>query len=1092
MWLACAACIFVASQVLAAWKNTIVFPDEPYAHPSTGNLPGWVKFTILTSDPNVVYFQDSAVYPFHYDFAVAELEPFAGMSPSEFDAVTLYLDGQMAILGAVILPPPLTPYGDPPPEYGIEIVGRDPYPRETVRDVFQLVESKVIGTAQAFYFPTFEQRESAEQHRDYLEAHGIIISSADRWARDNTCYSTGWTIGELNFFPGDQIDAAYLSGALRPDDILLTDAVPSEIPFLAGVLTLSASTPNSHVAILAQTFGIPFVHLVLDEDAQHAQSLVGRKVALRARHTCRVRLVDVEDELDQATIDEVMMLKAPPPLDIQAKQVLGAYSANVDGLQLSDIRFFGGKAANFSVVRGAVPANSPVATAFSFDLWDGFMDQEMTGGNTLRQEITQMLVPFDTYPPPNMSALADVLDDIRDMIKDDTVFDSALQAAVIDTLQDPQYGFAPELKIRFRSSTNVEDSDQFTGAGLYDSYSGCLADDLDGDSSGPSICDADQDNERGVFRAIRKVFASFYNNNAFLERLKYGIDENDVGMALLVHHSFPDPIELANGVGTLRHTWSGHTYVYLVSQTGAHSVTNPEPGAISEEVDVDISVGGVITPEVVRYSNLVQLGATVMDFPDEYIDLTGLLILVADVYEAASGLTSYKLEYEYKKTAPNDDLVITQVRRIPWQSSYTTPFLINDPQEFCTFQGEWGDVYANHRLKTRLSLNTRNMWLTEENLQNGFYGEASLRYAAGCLVQTQDGDMMTWPSATHSFADGTSTHGWVFDHLENVRTYALTTGEPWPSSLEIPTEASTGETPLVFLGDFDMLKLEADYASPVVAGTGSSSSDSVRLVDCSKYDQGPWRQRYVSQGGQSITTQFYFPPPPLGGTAGYTAPLQSFSQTLITNMTTDQILLDEEFSQTYRPEHHNFEENFVFEPALDPHTTLQQLDELTAAGIRAIYMYTTSSTEGFFVTFGELEWGDTCEPCSDADEDNHCKQAPDLDCDDTNPDVWATPGEVSDLIFFDWTNLGWSQPAEIGGTSVAYDTLRSRHSDDFVATLRCIESDDGTDLTATDAAFPFPGNLFYYLVRAVNDCPDGDGPLGQASSGAPRVAADCP
>ena len=108
--------------------------------------------------------------------------------------------------------------------------------------------------------------------------------------------------------------------------------------------------------------------------------------------------------------------------------------------------------------------------------------------------------------PVIIAALAAALTGLRAVIEDDTAFSPALAAAVLTTLQDPQYGFDPTSKLRFRSSTNVEDSEQFTGAGLYDSKSGCLADDLDADSSGPSICDPSEPNERGVFRAIRKVY----------------------------------------------------------------------------------------------------------------------------------------------------------------------------------------------------------------------------------------------------------------------------------------------------------------------------------------------------------------------------------------------------------------------------------------------------------------------------------------------------------------------------------------------------------------------------------------------------------
>ena len=132
-----------------------------------------------------------------------------------------------------------------------------------------------------------------------------------------------------------------------------------------------------------------------------------------------------------------------------------------------------------------------------------------------------------------------------------TAFSAELREAVIDVLTDPIYGFNPEAKLRFRSSTNVEDSEDFIGAGLYSSYSGCLADDLSDVTGDLCHCDPNADGSRSVFTAIRRVFASFYSDNAFLERLRHNVDETAVGMAVLVHHSFPDEIELANGVATV-------------------------------------------------------------------------------------------------------------------------------------------------------------------------------------------------------------------------------------------------------------------------------------------------------------------------------------------------------------------------------------------------------------------------------------------------------------------------------------------------------------------------------------------------------------
>jgi hypothetical protein len=53
-----------------AWKNQITLPDEPF---QSWTSPPYVKFTVITKppyDPNVVYFQDSSRYEFHFAFAL--------------------------------------------------------------------------------------------------------------------------------------------------------------------------------------------------------------------------------------------------------------------------------------------------------------------------------------------------------------------------------------------------------------------------------------------------------------------------------------------------------------------------------------------------------------------------------------------------------------------------------------------------------------------------------------------------------------------------------------------------------------------------------------------------------------------------------------------------------------------------------------------------------------------------------------------------------------------------------------------------------------------------------------------------------------
>jgi hypothetical protein len=124
----------------------------------------------------------------------------------------------------------------------------------------------------------------------------------------------------------------------------------------------------------------------------------------------------------------------------------------------------------------------------------------------------------------------------------------------------------------------------------------------------------------------------------------------------------------------------------------------------------------------------------------------------------------------------------------------------------------------------------------------------------------------------------------------------------------------------------------------------------------------------------------------------------------------------------------------------------------------------------------------------DGDLDGYCT----TDCDDTNGQVWAAPGEVRDLLFQeDSQTLAWSAPADPGGITAAYDTLRSQAAGDFGAAAICVESDDSSDRSSVDATVPADGGVFFYLVRAENACPAGQGSPGTRSDGAPRSGRTC-
>jgi hypothetical protein len=119
-----------------------------------------------------------------------------------------------------------------------------------------------------------------------------------------------------------------------------------------------------------------------------------------------------------------------------------------------------------------------------------------------------------------------------------------------------------------------------------------------------------------------------------------------------------------------------------------------------------------------------------------------------------------------------------------------------------------------------------------------------------------------------------------------------------------------------------------------------------------------------------------------------TYPLSHFVETRITGLTTQPIVLHGYYSQTFHPFHHNFGEEFLFEPRLEPGISQSVLDELEAKNIQLIYfcnpIISTLSYEDIpflvadidddsdvdFTDFARLgsRWLDTvCDDCGGAD-----------------------------------------------------------------------------------------------------------------------------
>ena len=117
------------------------------------------------------------------------------------------------------------------------------------------------------------------------------------------------------------------------------------------------------------------------------------------------------------------------------------------------------------------------------------------------------------------------------------------------------------------------------------------------------------------------------------------------------------------------------------------------------------------------------------------------------------------------------------------------------------------------------------------------------------------------------------------------------------------------------------------------------------------------------------------------------------------------------------------------------------------------------------------------------------------DCVEGDEAIWGTPSDVLNLRVAKLgtvAQLTWDEPAAPGASRPEYELIRTPNPQDFVDSAVCLSGFDPTARQYNDALVP--QGLLAYLVRAINDCPDGagEGSVGTDSDGAARIVRDCP
>jgi rifampicin phosphotransferase len=310
-------------------------------------------------------------------------------------------------------------------------------------------------------------------------------------------FNRGRSVGRLRLLP--RYDQSVI---LHPRDIVVLGETPIGLPPVAGIVTAQPGTALSHLNILARTWGVPSVYV---RNAFNVlKPLDGKWVLLDAKtgnysvreaSTQEVRLA----ERDAATSGRL----ASPRFDLGTQDFAELVEQNRDMVVA-----YGAKSANLGhVIRSSVPGVT-VPSGFTVPFyWYDYFIKENNLSPLVEAIATDPRMKTDrVYAKARLAAL-------RSRIANGDL-DPHFKNALLDRVHR---GYRSK-GLFVRSSTNSEDLPNFSGAGLYTTVPNVKGDDA-------------------IVDAIRKVWASVWNDEAFFAREQAGIDHLKVYMAVLLQEA---------------------------------------------------------------------------------------------------------------------------------------------------------------------------------------------------------------------------------------------------------------------------------------------------------------------------------------------------------------------------------------------------------------------------------------------------------------------------------------------------------------------------------------------------------------------------
>jgi rifampicin phosphotransferase len=323
-------------------------------------------------------------------------------------------------------------------------------------------------------------------------------------------------LSEVNS-PGDYaaLNAATAVGVLRIIDRMTDETIidrneiaifreaPISLTPLQGVITTTFSTPLAHVNLLAKGWGAPNAYI---RDADRLfKALEGRFVYFETREDgYTLRPADTKETLEAGKRLAKRSDLLTPAADLEFRQL-----TDLKDQRKGDAKRFGAKSANLGEVMRAARAgavrNVIVPSGFSipFFHYERFIEE-----NGLEETIVEILGNdrFNHDPVYRKQRLAELRAKIQQGRLNEE-FSRAVIARRREMLGDKG--------VFVRSSTNSEDLPNFSGAGLYTTV--------------PNVRD-----DNALLEAVKTVWASLWNYEAYEARESFGINHSAVYPAVLI------------------------------------------------------------------------------------------------------------------------------------------------------------------------------------------------------------------------------------------------------------------------------------------------------------------------------------------------------------------------------------------------------------------------------------------------------------------------------------------------------------------------------------------------------------------------------